>query len=68
MRVLFVAPYPPSRIRVRSYGFLQQLRREHQVVVSLMHVPKCSAACALLTNGKSVLAHSWAGACLGLGE
>ena len=33
MRILFVAPYPPSRIRVRSYGFLKQLRREHEVVV-----------------------------------
>ena len=33
MRILFVAPYPPSRIRVRSYGFLQQLQRDHEVVV-----------------------------------
>jgi polysaccharide biosynthesis protein PslH len=33
MRILFVTPYPPSRIRVRSYGFLKQLRRNHEVVV-----------------------------------
>lgn len=33
MRILFVTPYPPSRIRVRSYGFLGQLQREHQVTL-----------------------------------
>lgn len=33
MRVLFVTPYPPSRIRVRSYGFLMQLRHGHAVTV-----------------------------------
>ena len=33
MRILFVTPYPPSRIRFRSYGFLTQLQREHEVVV-----------------------------------
>jgi len=33
MRILFVTPYPPSRIRIRSYGFLTQLQREHEVVV-----------------------------------
>lgn len=34
MRILFVTPYPPSRIRVRSYGFLTQLRREHEVTIA----------------------------------
>jgi sugar transferase (PEP-CTERM/EpsH1 system associated) len=33
MRILFVTPYPPSRIRVRSYGFLTQLQRWHDVTV-----------------------------------
>src|SRR2546423_12846891 len=33
MRILFVTPYPPSRIRVRGYGFLTQLRRTHEVTV-----------------------------------
>jgi sugar transferase (PEP-CTERM/EpsH1 system associated) len=33
MRILFVSPYPPSRIRVRGYGFLTQLRRIHEVTV-----------------------------------
>ena len=33
MRILFVTPYPPSRIRVRGYGFLTQLQREHDVTV-----------------------------------
>jgi sugar transferase (PEP-CTERM/EpsH1 system associated) len=34
MRILFVTPYPPSRIRVRSYGFLSQLQREHEVTIA----------------------------------
>ena len=34
MRILFVTPYPPSRIRVRGYGFLTQLQREHDVTVA----------------------------------
>ncbi len=33
MRILFVTPYPPSRIRVRSYGFLAQLHEQHEVTV-----------------------------------
>ncbi len=33
MRILFVTPYPPSRIRVRGYEFLTQLQREHEVTV-----------------------------------
>ena len=34
MRILFVTPYPPSRIRVRGYGFLTQLQREHDVTIA----------------------------------
>lgn len=34
MRVLFVTPHPPSRIRVRSYGFLAQLHHEHEVLIA----------------------------------
>jgi glycosyltransferase involved in cell wall biosynthesis len=33
MRILYVTPHPPSRIRVRSYGFLSQLQREHEVTL-----------------------------------
>jgi sugar transferase (PEP-CTERM/EpsH1 system associated) len=34
MHILFVTPYPPSRIRVRSYGFLTQLQRGHEVIIA----------------------------------
>ncbi|MGZ3629386.1 MAG: glycosyltransferase [Ktedonobacteraceae bacterium] len=33
MRILFVTPYPPSRIRVRGYGFLKELHCKHEVTV-----------------------------------
>jgi sugar transferase (PEP-CTERM/EpsH1 system associated) len=33
MRILFVTPYPPSRIRVRGYGFLNELQCKHEVTV-----------------------------------
>lgn len=33
MRVLFVTPYPVSRIRIRSYGFVSQLARQHELRV-----------------------------------
>lgn len=33
MQVLFVTPYPPSHIRVRSYGFVHQLAQHHTVTV-----------------------------------
>ncbi len=33
MNILFVSPYPPSRIRVRGYGFVQHLRRNHSVTI-----------------------------------
>ncbi len=33
MNILFVAPYPPSRIRSRSYGFIQHLRKGHNVTI-----------------------------------
>jgi polysaccharide biosynthesis protein PslH len=33
MRILFVTPYPPSRIRVRGYEFLRQLQQRHEVTV-----------------------------------
>jgi polysaccharide biosynthesis protein PslH len=40
MRILFVTPYPPSRIHVRSYGFLTELQREHEVAVIAQCVSK----------------------------
>ncbi len=33
MRILFLTPYPPSRIRVRGYELLAQLQRTHEVTV-----------------------------------
>lgn len=33
MRILFVTPYPPSRIRVRGYEFFRQLQQKHEVTV-----------------------------------
>ncbi len=33
MRILFVTPYPPSRIRARSYGFVTRLAQQHTVEV-----------------------------------
>jgi polysaccharide biosynthesis protein PslH len=33
VRILFVAPYPISRIRIRSYGFVSQLAKQHEVKV-----------------------------------
>jgi len=33
MRVLFVTPYVPSRLRVRPYGFVRYLARHHDVRV-----------------------------------
>jgi glycosyltransferase involved in cell wall biosynthesis len=33
MRILFASPYPPSRIRVRGYGFLTHLRQSHDVTI-----------------------------------
>lgn len=34
MRILFVSPYPPSRIRVRGYGLLAQLAAKHEVTIA----------------------------------
>src|SRR5579859_2800645 len=34
MRILFVSPYPPSRIRVRGYGLLAQLQARHEVTIA----------------------------------
>ena len=34
MRILFVSPYPPSRIRVRGYGLLAQLQARHDVTIA----------------------------------
>lgn len=34
MRILFVSPYPPSRIRVRGYGLLTRLAVKHEVTIA----------------------------------
>jgi glycosyltransferase involved in cell wall biosynthesis len=36
MKILFVAPYPISRIRIRSYGFVSQLARVHDVTALVL--------------------------------
>jgi glycosyltransferase involved in cell wall biosynthesis len=33
MNILFVTPYPPSRIRVRSFGFVAQLQKVSEVTI-----------------------------------
>jgi len=33
MKILIVAPYPPSRIRIRLHGFVNHLARQHDVTV-----------------------------------
>jgi glycosyltransferase involved in cell wall biosynthesis len=33
MNILLVFPYPPSRVRSRGYGFIQQLRHKHNVTI-----------------------------------
>lgn len=33
MRILFITPYPLSRIRCRSYGFVTKLSKQHEVTV-----------------------------------
>lgn len=33
MRIMFISPYPASRIRVRSYGFITQLAKRHSIEV-----------------------------------
>ena len=43
MRVLFVAPYAPSRLRIRSYGFIRHLATRHDVRVLALGVGGLSA-------------------------
>lgn len=43
MRVLFVVPYAPSRIRVRSFGFIRHLARQHNVHVLALGAGSLSA-------------------------
>src|SRR5690348_6438910 len=33
MNILFIFPYPPSRIRSRGYAFIQHLRQKHNVTI-----------------------------------
>jgi glycosyltransferase involved in cell wall biosynthesis len=48
MKLLFVAPYVPSLIRVRSYQFVRQLAREHEVTVLAAATPAEQDAVAAL--------------------
>jgi polysaccharide biosynthesis protein PslH len=38
MRILFITPYPPSHIRARSFGFIRQLAKAHQVTLLCLYV------------------------------
>ncbi len=40
MRVLYVAPYPLSRVRIRGYGFVSQLAKHHDVKVLVLCASK----------------------------
>lgn len=40
MRILFITPYSPSLVRVRSYGLLRQLRRDHEVTAMALCTSK----------------------------
>jgi glycosyltransferase involved in cell wall biosynthesis len=40
MKILFVTPYPMSRVRVRSYGFVSQLAKRHEVKVITLYSGK----------------------------
>lgn len=40
MRILFVAPYPLSRVRIRSFGFVSQLAKYHAVKVLVLYSGK----------------------------
>ena len=44
MRVLFVAPYAPSRLRIRSHGFIRHLASQHDVRVLALGMGGLSAA------------------------
>lgn len=44
MKILFIAPYPISRIRIRSYGFVRQLTRTHDVTALVLCSSKNEAA------------------------
>jgi glycosyltransferase involved in cell wall biosynthesis len=58
MRILFVTPYLPSRIRARSYGFVQQLGRRHKVQVLALSGGEREAAGirAMIEDGIAVTA------------
>lgn len=58
MRILFVTPYPPSRIRVRSYGFLKYLQREHEITIATQWTTKRELADvkALQAQGFKIIA------------
>lgn len=55
MRILFALPYVPSLIRVRSYNFIQELARRHEITV-LATSPRqdLAAAQSLRTMGCAV--------------
>ncbi|GHO82120.1 glycosyltransferase [Dictyobacter formicarum] len=57
MKILFITPYPPSRIRVRAYGFIQQLCREHEVTIltQISNPQEWSDSLALQQQGYEVV-------------
>jgi glycosyltransferase involved in cell wall biosynthesis len=39
-RILFVAPYPLSRIHIRSYGFIRQIAKKHNITAIALQAGK----------------------------
>ncbi len=58
MRILFVTPYPLSRIRIRSYGFVSQLSKMHDVTALMLcsNAREIADAKALQHEGIRVIA------------
>lgn len=54
MRILFVAPYPLSRIRIRSYGFVSQLAKQHDVTALVLCSNKREAHDVQLLQGEGL--------------
>lgn len=58
MRILFIAPYPPSQIRIRAYGFVRQLQQDHAVTLLVLcsNQREMEDARSLQHEGYSVIA------------
>lgn len=55
MNILVVAPYPPSRIRIRLYGFVTHLARQHNVTVLALCSSKREAQAIRICQNQGLL-------------